>query len=262
MAVWAVFKNFMASPVKKEDPGAVIDHQNLPQYALLDIAQAKHPIWFTEIFTWLGAELRQLKQRTKIGKVRMETAPNGRHTVTIILEESAFTNIPFHLVPESLDLTLEKATPNQYVFIHKKDSGFVRILGHVQAKAQLKSKDIAKLQACRNWVNEQNKRENDSKIRKVDNMLQKIPKSQEHVSNYKQMREQTREKKDKRIRKSEEVMRMEILQAFKDAPEWSLGDMSERVDQGKNYVRAILADMADYDQVAAVWRIKEGLFID
>lgn len=253
----------MASPVKKEDPGSVLDHQSLPQYALLDIALAKHPIWFTQIFTWLGAELRQLKRKTKIGKVRMETAPNGRHTVTIILEESAFTNIPFHLVPESFDLTLEKATPNQYVFMHKKDSGFVRILGHVQAKAQLKSKDIEKLQACRNFIDEQKKLQSAPRISKVDNMLKQIPKNKEQeISNYQKMRGEKKEKKDKRIRKSEEVMRMEILQAFRDAPEWSLGDMSARVDQDKNYVRTILADLADYDQVAAVWRIKEGLFID
>lgn len=247
--------------VKKEDPGAAVPQRNLPQWALLDVKNTGQPLWFVKLYPWLIDELVHLGkdckpgQRIKIGKCRLERTPAGP-MMTIFLDSGVLPNIPPEIIPDEFTMKAEKATPNQYVFTHRKDAGIVRIVGNVACRTQMSSKDTKKLAECRNWKS-RTESAAVKKESKVMDMLTKIPQDKPVQSDYVLSHENKRQKKDKRLKKSVESMRLEVLQLLQAQPEWNLNDMATRIDQDKNYVREFLADYATYDQVTKIWRVRD-----
>ena len=233
--------------VKKEDTAVV--H---PSYGNLDTKNTSRELWFLRLFPWLVSELSHLTERTEIGKIRIYEHNGKIKKVTVTFNENICHDVEFQDVPEmTFELTREK--PVHYAFTHQKDSGYVRILGHIVCSAILKG-DLAKLTRCRNAVtarSQPTKAEgNGSKVIDIiDDVHEKRPIPYTAPSKP--------QVKDKRIKKSRDQMLREVLELFKEREEWNIGDMVERIDQSRDYVNEIVRKVAEYDETQKVWRLNE-----
>ena len=231
--------------VKKED--ATLAH---PSYGTLDTKNTSRELWLLRLFPWLASELSHLKQRTEIGKIRIYEK-NGKITkVTVTFNENICHDVKFEDIPE-MTFQLTKEKPVHYAFTHQKDSGYVRILGHIVCSAQLKG-DPAKLTRCRNAVT---KRAQQTKVPKVLGIVDDVLAEKRPVAYQPQPKMQV---KDKRIKKSQAQMLCEVLELFQEREEWNIGDMVERIDQSRDYVNEIVRKVADYDETQKVWKLNDA----
>jgi hypothetical protein len=64
--------------------------------------------------------------------------------------------------------------------------------------------------------------------------------------------------KDKRLKMGTKEMKMELLMAFREKPEWATRDLADRLHQATDHIAKVIGEIADYDQRARVYRIKKS----
>jgi hypothetical protein len=240
------------APVKKEDPE---EDNKPPEYALLAMDKIEQQLWFCRLPDFLYRELGKITTRTEIGKIRLETPPSGPPRASIIFNANATVTIPFSKLPDEFQVEIDPDNPaNQYVFTNAKTTGTVRIVGRVICTARLHSDDFVKMTQCRNYVQSEATPKKQAKHKMMLDALPEEAKPDAPVA----WRTQKKEKKDKRLRMSENEVRLSILSLFKENPEWRLKDMAERINQAQEYVRKTLTEVADYHQNTAMWTLKSS----
>ena len=68
-----------------------------------------------------------------------------------------------------------------------------------------------------------------------------------------------KKKKDKRIRKSSDMIKREVLDHFKEHPEWKLKDLAKLIDQDPKFVQPVVAQIAEFDQKTKTYHLREDL---
>jgi hypothetical protein len=247
----------MEAPVKKEDSGGT-QH---PEYALLDTSNLSQKLLFTRLPDFLYEELQKKKTRTPVGKLVIRTPAGATEPiVSIVFSPEVVQDLPFEELPTEFEVRINKeCQPNQYVFTHQKDSGYVRMLGQVSGEAQLTSSDSAVMRRCRLAAEKIRK---PRKASKAATMLSTPPSAEpESPFRYGGRPRQPKVIKDKRIKKSDRDMRLGIIRAFQETPEWRIKDLAERLDQGADHVKNHVGEFADYDQNTQMWRLRPGTLV-
>jgi hypothetical protein len=203
-------------------------------------------------------EFRGIDRPTQIGKVRIETVPGKDWpVVTIVLNENAVRKIPHEMLPPFFDVNIDRNIgQNQYIFSHRRDSGYVRLMGRIICDAQITSKH-EKMVQCQVACEKSSAKPKAPKIlaEYEDLMIDKKP-SMRGVDS----RRPKKEVKDKRIRKSEQEMRLLVLQAFKEKSDWKVKELAALLDQSQDYCQTFVKEIADYDAAASCWRARESAF--
>jgi ribosome-binding protein aMBF1 (putative translation factor) len=249
----------MEPAVKKEDPGGPVH----PAYANLDIQNVSDPLWFVRLPDFLFSEFRDKRTRVQIGTIRIDSSVDPtRPKITIVFNRNAVNKVPYSSLPETFDVRTEPvAQANQYIFSHRADCGYVRLIGHVIGEAQITSSEIEKLAECRRIFERAGKPEKKSKI---DTILKDIPRQEEVVSPSPTAWRMPKKKaiKDKRLKMSDKEVRMELVMAFRERPEWAVRELAERLNQPTDHIMRFIGELADYDQRARVYKIKPDRQID
>lgn len=244
--------SFSESVVKKEDPNAAKSH---PQYSLLDIRKKDEQVWYARIPQILFDDWSKIQKSVQIGEVTITPQPNTAPKLTVHFLESAVSSFPYELLPKVFNLVVqEKADANRYFFSHKKDTGIVRLLGRVNVEVDLKG-DIISMSKIRTYLDDKIKK---SKKREkfVDGDIP-IPEPSENMFSFNTKIE--KKKKDKRIRKSQDMIKREVLENFKKNPEWKIKDLAKIIDQDQKFIRPIVAQVAEYDQKTNTYHLREDL---
>lgn len=246
--------NFNESVVKKEDPNAPKDH---PLYSLLDIKKKDDPVWYARIPQILFDEWSQITKPVEIGEVTISRQQQTSvPKLTIHFKESAVSSFPYSMLPKVFNLEVkEKVDTNGYFFSHKKDTGIVRLLGRVNVEVDLKG-DYMQMSKIRTYLDDKIKKSR-KKDKFVDGDLPIAPPSENSYAI--NIKAEKKEKKDKRIRKSADMIKRELLDHFKRCPEWKIKDLSRLVDQDQKFVQPIVAQIAKYDQKTKTYHLLDEL---
>jgi hypothetical protein len=241
----------MDKGVKKEEPAAT----GHPAYANLDVQNVSDPVWFLRLPDFLFSELRGKTSRVQIGKIRIDSTEDPANPkITIIFNQNAVSRLPFEGLPETFDVRAESEIhEHQYLFSHRRDCGYVRIIGHVIGEAHLSGPDTQKLAQCRRLYEELGK---PKKTMKVQTMLDSLPRLPDPQAALGWRAQRKKPVKDKRLKMSAKEVKMELLIAFRQKPEWAIRDLSERMNQATDTISKVIGDVADYDQRARVYRVK------
>ncbi|OHT12781.1 hypothetical protein TRFO_17237 [Tritrichomonas foetus] len=240
------------SAVKKEDPDSAKSH---PQYALLDISKRNELVWFSKIPAYFAKDWKEIKNPTQIGEITVTPQPNGHPKLTVHFNESSVKSFPHDMLPKEFVIDVDdRIEPNRYIFTHGKDTGIVRLIGRVNVECQFKG-DPIKQSLIRTYIEKKNKKKSE-KLAPGDD-LPVI----EAANNYAglSLRSEKKQVKDKRIKKSKQAIKSEILQLFKENPDQKLKDMALRIDQDQKYVREVLATVGEYDQTTSTWHLRKDL---
>jgi hypothetical protein len=202
----------------------------------------------------LAKEWREIKKPVQIGKIRVETKPGCPPEATIVFNNHAVIELPLEMLPSPFEVKIDtRIHQNQYVFSHRRDSGYVRMMGRVICDAQVTSSD-PKMMQCRLAADNAKRKKKPSK---VSGILDTPPDDRSFTAvPYEAKRK--KDVRDKRMRKDESEMRLAVLSAFKQAPEWKLRDLAAQIDQSPDYVRKFVANVADFDQTTSLWKLKTG----
>jgi hypothetical protein len=249
----------MEPVVKKEDPGAVAN----PAYANLDIQNVGDPLWFVRLPDFLFSEFSAKKQRIRIGTIRIDSSEDpDQPKITIVFNRAAATKVPYEALPDVFEVRTEALVhPNQYLFSHRRDCGYVRILGHVICEAQISSSDFQKLADCRQLFENAGKPKKQSKITTLLDSIPE-PKGQPAASTLAWRLPKKKAVKDRRLKMSDREVRMELLMAFREKPEWAVRELADRLNQSTDHISKFIGEIADYDQRTRVYKLKPDRQID
>jgi hypothetical protein len=242
----------MEAFVKKEDPGAAVH----PSYANLDIQHVGDPVWLVRLPDFLFSEFRTKTSRVQIGTIQIDSTEDPTHpNVTISFNHNAVSQLPFEALPQRFDVRVEHETQaQQYFFSHRRDCGYVRVLGHVIGEGRVTSPDLQCLLQCRCLLE---KVMRPKKPSKVHTMLDQIPQTASPFLASPGWRLQRKKPaKDRRLKMTTNEVKMELLMAFQEKPEWAIRDLAERLDQGTDHIAKFIGEIADYDQRTRVYRIR------
>ncbi|KAH0795022.1 General transcription factor IIF subunit 2 [Histomonas meleagridis] len=241
--------------IKKEDPGAPKQH---PQYSLLDVRKSKDPIWFIKIPDYLEDDLKNIKKPIQIGTIHIEHQPNGPPKATIFINNSVITSVPVEMLPSQYNISFDPS-PNQsqYAFTHDRTTGTVRMMGHVNDNGIIKPpiNETAKASKIRKYKEDLLK----AKTHKTITPLLEVPKPTTTRPQDPLKTTFKKQVKDKRIRKSREVITRELIKAFKQNPEWKLRELADALDQGQDYVREVVENIAKYNPNTQMWVLRDEL---
>ena len=241
------------APVKKEDPGASRNH---PQYSLLNISQRDNNVILAKIPDFFANDWRQIQNPTQIGEATMYPPRNGVPDIKFHFYESAVKSFPYEMLPENFEIQFDtRIEPNRYIFKHEKNTGNVKLLGRVNAEANMKG-DAVMLSSIRSYILKQ---ENKKKKRDVFGANPEVlpepqPDESEPAISLVARKKQV---KDKRLKKSEPQVRRELLALFRENPNWKLKDIVARIDQDQSYIRSILPSIAEFHPDTKTYVLQE-----
>lgn len=242
------------SDVKKEDPGAT---NQRPDYSLLDMRKKDENVWFTRIPDYFYEDWKKITKKTQIGTVTITPSPEGNNQLTVHFYESAISSFPFRLIPEyQLDLN-ENIDKNKYIFTHKKDTGSVRILGRVQSEATLRT-DVNSHNEISSYLDRRVRAEKKGKKKFLKDTPPPETRTRPSLMSG-GLRSEKKEVKDKRIKKTKEMIKKDILSLFQNRENWKMQEIVAAVEQEQKLIVPILSQIAEYNQNEKTYSLKKDL---
>lgn len=241
---------------KKEDPS--VPEIRHPQYSLLDMRKAEDPLWFVKIPNYIEDEIRRFQTPTQIGEIILEHCPDGTQKASMVIDNKIIQEIPVEMLPSRYIFRFDDE-PNQYqyAFTHDRTTGIVRMMGHINANANVtpEPKELAKSAKIRKYKEEQAKKKN----MKEKVVLTEVPTPTSTRKDDNVKRTYKKVVKDKRIKKDHDTLLRELIDAFTKKDSWRLADLSDALDQSQEYIRSELSNIARFSQQTQTWILKEEM---
>ena len=227
------------------------EQEKLPLYSILDSRNKNDRIIKAKIPKFLYDEWKDVKSKRLIGKLVVETLSDGTEKTYMVLNDQAHSQIPAEKIPGFLCSIDGMYRGGQYAFQHTPTTGHTSIKGRIEEVANLTAEDTRLFRECSQFKDK--RKEEDRPKYEIKSATQK----KEVVTQFeKRNKVPVREKREMRIKKSEQQMFTEIFEYFNENPEPTTREVVQRIDQPQDYVESVLSKLASFDQKDKVWRRK------
>ena len=243
------------SVVKKDEPTLNIH----PDYSILHFKEQKELILFhlvPYIYQNLKALQNELLQSSRssgpngghlrsksppcIGKIRIETFPNGQKKFTLIFNEPSAKIFPFSLMP-TFTVTFDRISQGyRFIFSYNRQTGFVSFLGRIKISASNSPNETDRASEIRTYINEAKKKMlfNDSKDVNEDDTYE-IPEYQKAKTRHR--------RSDNRETLSDDEIRAAIISLYREKTSWKLNEICSRIDQPTQAIKRVLDEVCIYN---------------
>ena len=175
-----------------------------------------------------------------VGKIRVETYPNGTKKITLLFDEPTARIFPFSLMPTFNVITDKISQGCRFIFSYNRQTGYVSLKGRIISSSSSSPIESDRASKIRQFVSEAKKKMlcNESKeVMEDDNMeIREYQKAQSH-----------NKRSDNREILSDDEIRAKIIALYREKPSWRLSEINSRIDQPSNVIKRILEETCTYN---------------